>query len=228
MHLLVVEDDEVLADAISKQLRRMQYAVDTVRSGGAADGALAHGAYDLVVLDIELPVLDGFEVLRRLRSRRSRMPVLILTARDAIHDRVRGLDLGADDYLVKPFDMQEFEARVRALIRRNIGAGEQELRVGRLTFNLLRRDVFVDGQWLQLPARELALLELLVQRVGRVVSKSALLQGAYEWDEEVGPNAIEVHIHRLRRKLFGAGVEIRTVRGLGYLLKGEEPRVRAA
>jgi DNA-binding response OmpR family regulator len=228
MHVLVVEDDEVLADAISTQMRAMSFIVDTVHSGALADAALSTRGHDLVVLDIELPVLDGFEVLRRLRYRKDRVPVLILTARDAVHDRVRGLDLGADDYLVKPFDMQELQARVRALVRRNHGAGDSELRAGRLVFDLLGRNAMVEGQRLELSARETQLLELLLRRVGRVVSKSALLQGAYEWDEGVGPNAVEVQIHRLRRKLGEAGLEIRTVRGLGYLMKVQEAAGQAA
>lgn len=228
MHVLVVEDDEVLADAISTQMRAMSFIVDTVHSGALADAALSTRGHDLVVLDIELPVLDGFEVLRRLRYRKDRVPVLILTARDAVHDRVRGLDLGADDYLVKPFDMQELQARVRALVRRNHGAGDSELRAGRLVFDLLGRNAMVEGQRLELSARETQLLELLLRRVGRVVSKSALLQGAYEWDEGVGPNAVEVQIHRLRRKLVEAGLEIRTVRGLGYLMKVQEAAGQAA
>jgi DNA-binding response OmpR family regulator len=228
MHVLVVEDDEVLADAISTQMRAMSFIVDTVHSGALADAALSAAGHDLVVLDIELPVLDGFEVLRRLRHRKDRVPVLILTARDAVHDRVRGLDLGADDYLVKPFDMQELQARVRALIRRNLGAGDSELRAGRLVFDLLGRNALIEGQRIDLSARETQLLELLLRRVGRVVSKSALLQGAYEWDEGVGPNAVEVQIHRLRRKLGEAGLEIRTVRGLGYLLQVQEAAGQAA
>jgi DNA-binding response OmpR family regulator len=222
MHVLVVEDDEVLADAISTQMRAMSFMVDKVHSGALADAALSTCPHDLVVLDIELPVLDGFEVLRRLRNRKDRVPVLILTARDAVHDRVRGLDLGADDYLVKPFDMQELQARVRALVRRNLGAGDSQLRVGRLVFDLLGRSALVEGRRIELSARETQLLELLLRRVGRVVSKSALLQGAYEWDEGVGPNAVEVQIHRLRRKLGEAGLEIRTIRGLGYLMKAQE------
>jgi DNA-binding response OmpR family regulator len=177
------------------------------------------------VLDVELPALDGFEVLRRLRARKSKTPVLILTARDGLQDRVKGLDLGADDYVVKPFEMAEIEARVRALIRRSQGASDNEIVVGDLQVDVEGRVARVGDAHLELLPREFAVLEVLMRRAGRVVLKDALLSSLYEWRDEVGPNAIEVQVHRLRKKLAAAAVEIRTVRGLGYLL---EPRKETA
>jgi DNA-binding response OmpR family regulator len=225
MHLLIVEDDAVLADGLTHALRRAGYAVDACETGSTADHALSTGTYDLVVLDVELPALDGFEVLRRLRARKSKTPVLILTARDGLQDRVKGLDLGADDYVVKPFEMAEIEARVRALIRRSQGASDNEIVVGDLQVDVEGRVARVRDAPLELLPREFAVLEVLMRRAGRVVLKDALLSSLYEWRDEVGPNAIEVQVHRLRKKLAAAAVEIRTVRGLGYLL---EPRKETA
>jgi two-component system, OmpR family, response regulator len=180
---------------------------------------LAAQNYDLVILDLGLPRLDGYEVLRRLRRRGSKMPVLILTARDALDDRVKGLDLGGDDYLTKPFDLPELEARVRSLIRRGQSGGGSLLSHGTLTLDTVGRRATLGGEPLDLSARELGVLEVLMLRSGRVVNKDQLAEQLYGWDEEVGPNAIEVYVHRLRRKLEPAGVTIRTIRGLGYLLE---------
>jgi DNA-binding response OmpR family regulator len=227
MHVLIVEDDAVIADGLTHALRRAGYAVDACEIGSTADHALATGTYDLVVLDVELPALDGFEVLRRLRARKSKTPVLILTARDALHDRVKGLDLGADDYVVKPFEMAEIEARVRALIRRSQGASDNEIVVGNLHVDVEGRVANVDGKALELLPREFAVLEVLMRRAGRVVLKDALLSSLYEWRDEVGPNAIEVQVHRLRKKLAEAEVDIRTVRGLGYLLEARKEAAEA-
>jgi two-component system OmpR family response regulator len=227
MHVLIVEDDTVLADGLTHALRRAGYAVDACESGSRADHALAAGTYDLVVLDVELPALDGFEVLRRLRARKSKTPVLMLTARDALHDRVKGLDLGADDYVVKPFEMAEIEARVRALIRRSQGASDNEIVVGNLHVDVEGRVARVGNAPLDLLPREFAVLEVLMRRAGRVVLKDALLSSLYEWRDEVGPNAIEVQVHRLRKKLAEAEVDIRTVRGLGYLLEARKEAAEA-
>ncbi len=224
MHILLVEDDAVLADGLTHTLRAGGYAVDTLHAGDLADDALGVDEYDLVILDIELPALDGFEVLRRLRKRKRLTPVLILTARDALHDRVRGLDLGADDYLVKPFDTAELEARVRALLRRTQGVAENQIRVGRLTLDVPGRRVTLDDRALELSAREIAVLEVLMGRAGRVVNKDVLMRSLYEWGDDVGPNAIEVYVHRIRKKLADADVGIRTIRGLGYLLEPVETR----
>jgi len=200
-------------------LRQSELAVDCVNDGTEADHVLMTQNYDLVILDLGLPKLDGFEVLRRLRRRGAKVPVLVLTARDALQDRVRGLDLGADDYLIKPFDLPELEARVRALIRRGQSGGGSLLTHGTLTLDTAGRCASLNGEPLELSARELGVLEVLMLRSGRVVSKEQLAEQLYGWDEEVGANAIEVYVHRLRRKIEPAGVMIRTIRGLGYLLE---------
>ncbi|MBI4203832.1 MAG: response regulator transcription factor [Betaproteobacteria bacterium] len=219
MHILVVEDDSVLADALTNSLRALGYAVDCMMTGTDADRALATDDYDLVVLDIELPKLDGFEVLRRMRERKQSVPVLILTAREAVYDRIHGLDLGADDYLTKPFAMGELEARIRALVRRARGAAVNLVSVGQLVIDLKGRQASLNKVPLELSARELAVLEVLASRAGRVVSKDALIHSLYELDKDVGPNVIEIHVHRLRKKLQDSNVVIRTIRGLGYLLE---------
>jgi two-component system OmpR family response regulator len=219
MRVLIVEDDSVLADGLTRSLRGAEYAVDCVASGDQADHILISQGYDLVILDLGLPRLDGYEVLRRLRRRGVKVPVLVLTARDALNDRVRGLDLGADDYLTKPFDLPELEARVRALIRRGQAGGSSVLEHGPLTLDVGGRRATLNGSPLDLSARELGVLEVLLMRSGRVVNKDQLAEQLYGWDEEVGPNAIEVYVHRLRRKLEPAGITIRTIRGLGYLLE---------
>jgi two-component system OmpR family response regulator len=219
MRILIVEDEPVLADGLTRSLRQSDYAVDCTGSGNDADHILATQSYDLVILDLGLPQLDGLEVLRRLRHRGSRVPVLVLTARDTLDDRVKGLDLGADDYLSKPFELAELEARVRALIRRGHSGGGSLLSHGTLSVDTAGRRVMLNGEPLELSARELGVLEVLMLRTGRVVNKEQLAEQLYGWDEEVGANAIEVYVHRLRRKLEPAGVKIRTIRGLGYLLE---------
>ncbi|MBI3937493.1 MAG: response regulator [Betaproteobacteria bacterium] len=228
MRILIVEDDPLLADGLTRSLRQSDYAVDCVGDGVRAGHALASQSYDLVILDLGLPRLDGFEVLRRLRRRGAAVPVLVLTARDALEDRVKGLDLGADDYLTKPFDLPELEARVRALIRRGQSGGGSQLVHGRLQLDTAGRRATLDGAPLELSARELGVLEVLMLRSGRVVNKEQLAEQLYGWDEEVGANAIEVYVHRLRRKLEPAGVAIRTIRGLGYLLEKPGPEQRPA
>ncbi len=212
----------MLGDGLQQSLRQTGYAVDLARTGSEADSALRHAVYDLVILDIGLPNLDGFEVLRRLRGRGAAVPVLILTARDAIEDRVRGLDLGADDYLTKPFALQELEARVRALLRRGQNASSAVIPYGPLRYDSAARRVMVGETLIELSARELAVLESLLLSTGKVVSKEQLVEKLCDWGEQVGTNAIEVYVHRLRKKLEPAGVEIRTIRGLGYLM--EKPR----
>lgn len=218
MRVLQIEDDAVLGDALLNALRRAGYAVDWARSGIEADVALQDQVYDAVVLDLNLPGMDGFEVLQRLRSRRSDTPVLILTARDALDDRVRGLDLGADDYMLKPFDMPEFLARVRALLRRGSAASANEIEFGQLRYDMTTRSVTANNQPLHLSARELGVLEALLMRAGKAVAKEALMEKLCSWDEDLGSNAIEVYVHRLRKKLEPYGVEIQTVRGLGYMI----------
>ncbi len=217
MRILLVEDDKVLADALSRALVQSAHAVDIVATGEDANHALALGIYDLAILDIGLPGLNGLDVLRRLRARRATLPVLMLTALDTLEDRVRGLDLGADDYLAKPFDLPELEARVRALLRRGTNS-TPFLEHGALRFDTVGRRVFHDKRPLELSPRELAVLELLLMRAGRVVSKEQMVNHLYGFSDEVGDNAIEVNVYRLRKKLEPLGCEIRTVRGMGYLM----------
>lgn len=219
MRLLVVEDNPALGRSIADAFRAKGYAVDAVEGGDDADTALRTQAYDLVILDLGLPDLDGLEVLRRLRGRRSRVPVLVLTARDALEDRVQGLNLGADDYLGKPFALAELEARAGALIRRGVGGEAAVIAHGRLSLDTAARVARVDGETIDLPRRELTLLEVLLIHRGQVVSKQALLDKLYGFNDEAGVNAVEIYVHRLRKKLEPAGVRIRTVRGLGYLLE---------
>ena len=219
MRILIAEDDQVLADGLLRALRAAGYAVDQVGSGNEADAALATHEFDLVILDLGLPKMHGFDVLRKLRDRGSSMPVLILTAADSVEQRVKGLDLGADDYMAKPFSLQELEARVRALIRRGLGSASSVIKHGPLTFDATGRVAYIADQMIELSARELGLLEVLLQRAGRLVSKDQLVERLCEWGEEVSNNAIEVYIHRLRKKIEKGPIRIATVRGLGYCLE---------
>jgi two-component system, OmpR family, response regulator len=219
MRILVAEDDATLADCLMGSLRQSGYAVDWVRNGIEAESALAGEDFDLLILDLGLPRRSGLEVLKRLRARDSRVPVLILTGLDGVDDRVRGLDAGADDYLAKPFELAELEARVRALTRRGMAGGPTLLRHGALTYDQVGRVARIGGEAVELSAREVSLLEVFLQRAGRLVSKEQLVSHLCEWGEEVSPNAIEVYVHRLRKKLEPGGVHIVTVRGLGYSLE---------
>ncbi|HEX8009359.1 MAG TPA: response regulator transcription factor [Casimicrobiaceae bacterium] len=216
MRILVVEDDALLSQGLTRALSRAGHAVDHAETGVQADKMLRSASYALVVLDIGLPDIDGFEVLRRLRLRHSATNVLVLTARDAIEDRVHGLDLGADDYLTKPFSVTELEARVRALLRRSsLPAGAVSM--GRLTVDVEAKSVRCNGKPVELTVREWALLELFMARPGRVLSKEQIAQQLADYDAQLSPNAIEVYVSRLRAKIEAAGVHIRTVRGFGYL-----------
>lgn len=219
MRLLVVEDDKILAEGLQAALTQAGYAVDHAANGETANAFLQQTAYDLVVLDLGLPRLDGFEVLKRLRSRGDSAAVMILTAQDAIESRVKGLDLGADDYLIKPINLIELEARVRALIRRGKMGVNTSLQCGDLIFNAADKTASCGDQDLLLSTRELALLEILMHKKNKVVSKEQVLESLCNWDDELGDNAVEVYIHRLRKKIVPANVQIRTVRGLGYLLE---------
>jgi len=219
MRILVAEDDAVLAEAVQCTLRQSGHAVDWVKNGAEADCALAAERFDLLILDLGLPKKSGIDVLKRLRAAGARLPVLILPALDGVTDRVRGLDSGADDYLAKPFDLAELEARVRALTRRGMSGGATLLRHGALAYDQVGRVASINGAPLELSRRELNLLEILLTRPGRMVSKEQLVSHLCEWGEEVSPNAIEVYVHRLRKKLEPGGVRILTVRGLGYSLE---------
>lgn len=219
MRILIAEDDPALAGGVQHALRHAGYAVDCVRDGLEADSALQGSEFDLLILDIGLPKKSGLEVLKTLRSRNSLLPVLILTALDGVHNCVRGLDHGADDYIAKPFDLAELEARVRALTRRGMAGSPPLLQHGELTFDQIGRAARLRGELVDLSARELGLLEVLLRRSGRLVSKNQLVEHLCEWGEEVSSNAIEVYVHRLRRKLEPGGVRILTVRGLGYSLE---------
>lgn len=219
MRILLAEDDQVMADGLSRSLRGTGYAVDHVASGRDADTALSTQPYDLLILDLGLPGLPGLRVLERLRARNSAVPVLILTAADSVEQRVRGLDLGADDFMSKPFALSELEARVRALVRRSMGSGSSRLHCGSLSFDQVSRTAFLGEHPLELSAREIGLLEVLMQRMGRLVSKEQIVDHVCEWGDEISLNAIEVYVHRLRRKLDGCGIRIATVRGLGYCLE---------
>jgi two-component system OmpR family response regulator len=218
MRVFLVEDDAELRDTLQLALRNAGYGVDAVGDGEVADAVLSTGKYDLVVLDLGLPRMHGIELLRRLRGRGDWTPVLILTAREGVDNRVMGLDSGADDYLTKPFELRELEARVRALMRR--AAGSKNILVnGPLCFDTINRQVTHSGNVLNFSIRELAILEGLMQRTGHVVLKKRLVHQLGDWQGEIGSNAIEVYIHRLRKKLSPCGVQIHTVHGLGYLLE---------
>jgi two-component system response regulator QseB len=216
MRLLVVEDDRMIGESVRTALRQEGYAVDWVRDGVDAEAALQAERYDLILLDLGLPGKSGLDVLRAARTRGDAMPVLVITARDAVGDRVTGLDAGADDYLVKPFDLDELLARVRALLRRPSGQREAVLRHGVLVLDPARHETTLDGAPVRLTTREFALLRTLLQRPGVPFSRPRLEEAIYGWGEEVESNAIEVHVHALRRKL-GAGW-IHTVRGVGYMV----------
>jgi two-component system OmpR family response regulator len=216
MRLLLVEDDPMIGRAVLDVLRSEHYAVDWVRDGEAAQSAVADEHYDLVLLDLGLPRADGLQVLRFIRGRRETVPVLVVTARDAVGDRVAGLDAGADDYLVKPYDTEELLARVRALLRRSAGRGEPVIEHKGLALNPATREATLAGEALSLSAREWAVLEPMVQRPGVVFSRAQLEEKLYSWKDEISSNAIEVYVHGLRKKL-GADF-IKTVRGLGYVV----------
>ena len=223
MRLLLVEDDPALADSTVRALQSQGWAVDWSTRGEPVAQSVQKDAYDLVILDIGLAGIDGFETLRRLRAQGSATPVLMLTARDAVEDRVRGLEGGADDYLVKPFALAELVARIRVLTRRAQARTEDTLALGALRMDLQARRVFVGAQALEVSAREWSVLEFLLGRVGKVVAKEQILQAIAGWDESLSENAIEVYVSRLRAKIEPAGLRIRTVRGFGYLLETAEP-----
>jgi two-component system OmpR family response regulator len=222
MRVLLVEDDLVLADGISRILRDNGMAVEMAHSGTEADAILQRAQFTILVLDIGLPGIDGFALLRRLRARGSTMPVLLLTARDAVQDRVHGLELGADDYLVKPFDTSELVARMRALVRRTTSKSS-ELEAGGLVLDLTAKRARIGEEALELSAREWAVLEYLMRQAGRVVSKQQIMDAILQWGEELSENAVEVYVSRIRIKTAAADLSIRTIRGFGYMLEKKSP-----
>jgi two-component system, OmpR family, response regulator len=222
MRILLVEDDRELGSAVSTSLTNEGYAVDWMLDGASATAALSTAGYDLVLLDLGLPKQSGLSVLRQLRARadtQRAVPVLIATAMDLVKDRVEGLDAGADDYLVKPFSLEELHARVRALIRRRNAVTTNTIEHGALHFDLQSHQATVNGTALELSAREATILEVLLLRAGRAVSKEQLLDSLSTWDRDITLNAIEVYVHRLRKKLEPAAIAVRTFRGLGYCIE---------
>lgn len=220
MHLLIVEDDKILRNGLARYLENAGHVVEVSASGPEADGVLRHGNFDLVILDVGLPGFDGFEVLRRMRSRGRRyVPTLILTARDSLDDRVHGLDLGADDYLVKPFALIELEARIRAIARRGQASGDPQITYGALLLDSVARRASLAGAPLKLTVREWNILEFLVLRAGKMVNKDQIVSAISGLGKEMSHNSIEVNISRLRSKLEPAGIRILSVRGFGYYLE---------
>jgi len=218
MRILVVEDNKTLAGGLAAVLRVAGYAVDVVHDGVSAEAVLAAESFDLVVLDLSLPQMDGLDVLRGMRARKNASAVLILTARGALDERVRGLDLGADDYMTKPFEVSELEARVRVLLRRQAGLHDASISFGNIKLDTLSRTLSAFGQPLELPARELSVLETLLLRAGKVVAKQSIIESLAAFDEDLSENAVEQYISRLRRRLAPYALTVRVARGLGYYL----------
>jgi two-component system OmpR family response regulator len=223
VRILLVEDNQALAEGLSTILRGSGYAVDAVADGASAEAVAAAEAYDLVILDLNLPEMDGLDVLRAMRARANKAAVMILTARGTPEERVKGLDLGADDYMIKPFDIPEFEARIRVLLRRQAGLRSSIVNYGGITFDLNSRTFSSQGVTLDLPAREVALLELLFLRAGKVVSKDAIMASLTGFDDDLSANAIEQYVSRLRRRLAPHGLTVKTARGIGYYLETTAP-----
>lgn len=218
MRILLVEDNAALAEGLATILRGTGHAVDVVQDGASAEVLAAAESFDLVILDLNLPQMDGLSVLRAMRDRQNRAAVLILTARGSAEERIRGLDLGADDYMVKPFDVGELEARVRSLLRRQAGLRASTVSFGVVVLDLTSRSFLADGVALDIPARERALLELLFTRAGKVVAKEAIVQSLTSLDDDLSGNAIEQYVSRLRKRLAPHGLTVRTARGIGYYL----------
>lgn len=218
MRILLVEDNQDLAEGLSAILRGSGYAVDVVSDGASAHAVAATETFDLVILDLNLPEMDGLDVLRAMRARQNRAAVLILTARGAPEEKIKGLDLGADDYMIKPFDVGELEARVRVLLRRQAGLRASTVSYGNVSLDLNTRSFSSGGVPIEIPARELGLLELLFMRAGKVVAKDAIMQSLTGFDDDLSPNAIEQYVSRLRKRLGPHGLTVRTARGIGYYL----------
>lgn len=215
----MVEDDSLLADGLMRSLKQADYTADWIADGEEAEAVLRVQEFDLVILDLTLPHMEGLEILRLLRSRKAPVPVLIITARSEIVDRIKGLDLGADGYLTKPFEMGEFDARVRALLRRGRADGLKTLTCGALSLDIAARRAYLNDQPLDLPRREFHLLEVLMSRRGRIISKDQIIDSISDFHDEMNPSTVEIYIHRIRKKLKATDVTIRTVRGVGYTLE---------
>lgn len=218
LRILLVEDNKALSEGLFAILRGAGYAVDVVGDGASANAAAAAETFDLVILDLNLPEMDGLDVLRAMRARQNKAAVLILTARGTQEEKVRGLDLGADDYMIKPFDISEFEARVRVLLRRQAGLRASLVTYGNVALDLNSRTFSANGVPIDIPARELGLLETLFMRAGRVVAKEAIIQSLAAFDDDLSANAIEQYVSRLRKRLAPHGLTVRTARGIGYYL----------
>ncbi|MGZ8191682.1 MAG: response regulator [Methylococcaceae bacterium] len=219
MNILLIEDDAVLADGLIHTLGNSGYSVSCATTGMAAERLVEAQDFDLIVMDLGLPDLDGLQLLRRFRHHKVSLPILILTARDSVNDRIDGIEQGADDYLTKPFELRELEARIQALIRRCYGGFDQNITIGRLALDMHQHRILADNQPFILPAREHAVLEILLMQAGKVVTKERIAQRLSYDGEGLSDNAIEINIHRLRKHIESYGVVIRTVRGLGYLLE---------
>jgi two-component system OmpR family response regulator len=219
MNILLIEDDAVLVDGLTHTLRASGYSVTSATTGSYAEQLLLAQDFDLIVLDLGLPDMDGLEWLRKLRSRKIPLPVLILTSRDGINDRINGIEQGADDYMNKPFELRELEARIHALIRRCYGGFSNDILIGRLALDTHKHQVLVDGQTINVTAREYGALEILLLQAGKVVSKDRIAQRLAVDGDALTDNAVEIYIHRLRKRIEPYGAVIRTVRGLGYLLE---------
>ncbi len=220
MRALLVEDDPLLGEGVCAGLKQDGYAVDWMRDGQMAETALQVEHFDILILDLGLPGQDGLQLLQKLRARGNPIPVLILTARDSLDDRIKGLDVGADDYMVKPFDLEELNARMRALLRRSAGRAAPKLVHGRLVLDPAAHELRHEGVAVDLPPKEFALLQTLLENAGRVVSKTKLQEALYSWEQDLASNALEVHIHHLRKKL-GSDL-IRTIRGVGYIIEPDD------
>ena len=218
MRILLVEDDDALGQAVLRALQHEGYATDLVRTGTAGLHALQLEHFDLLLLDLGLPDMDGTDVIRVVRQRKLTLPIMILTARDAVESRVQALDLGADDYMIKPVEIAELCARIRALVRRRSGNASPRLQLGQLELDLASKQAFAHGRALDCSAREWSVLEYLALHTGQIISKEQLIQAIANWDQTLSANAIEAYVHRVRTKLGDCGVVIRTVRGFGYML----------
>lgn len=224
MRLLLVEDDELLGDALKTGLTQFGYVVDWLKDGESARAALRSESFELVILDLGLPKLSGLKLLQLIRQTGNRTPIIILTARESIQDRVQGLDMGADDYMVKPFDLNELSARVRALIRRSQGRADTVILYRNITIDPAAHTVMLDEQIINVPRREFALLQKLLENCGQALSRDQLMQSIYGWEEDVDSNALEVHIHNLRKKLNANF--IRTIRGVGYMAEKDDGQIK--